>query len=103
MTDGQNRAGQAFSCPGTPASYPTAPTPLQPWPERPSPLRQRLTDYTRAYRVAQRMFERSGRPVAILEQDCSIQSHCVVWGDEVFCLELEGQGPKPYRLVTTVF
>lgn len=74
-----------------------------PWPEHPSPLRQRLTDYTRAYRLAQRLFERHGRPVAIIAQDCPIQAHCVLWGEDVFCLKLEGTRPRPYRLVSTIF
>ena len=73
------------------------------WPDRPAPLRQRLTDYIRAYRVAQRLIECYGKPVAIIEQDCLIQSHCVLWGDDIFHLELQGRRPKPYRLVPTVF
>ena len=74
-----------------------------PWPEHPSPLRRRLSDYTRACRLAQRLFERHGRPVAIIAQDCPIQAHCVLWGEDVFCLKLEGQEPRPYRLVSTIF
>lgn len=74
-----------------------------PWPENPSPKRLVLTNYTRAYRVAQRLFERHGLPVAIIEQRCPIQGHCVISGKEIFKLKLQGDGPRRYRLVTTVF
>lgn len=76
---------------------------LSPWPENPSPKRLMLTNYARAYRVAQRLFERHGVPVAIIEQQCAIQSHCVVAGADIFKLKLKGEEAKPYRLVTTVF
>ena len=73
------------------------------WPERPSPLRRRLTDFSRAYRVAQRLFEQYGEPVAILEQASPIQAHCVVWGPEIYALKLHHSGPDAYTLITTVF
>ena len=81
----------------------TEPASCSMWPERPSPLRRKLTDFNRAYRVAQRLFERYGEPVAILEQPSPIRSHCVVWGPEIYGLKLRHPGPDAYKLVTTVF
>lgn len=74
-----------------------------PWPENPSPLRLRLTDFTRAHRVAQRMFEHYGEPVVILQQGSAIQSHCLVWGQNIYKLKLHTNEASPCKLVTAVF
>ena len=85
-------SGPATSCQGA-----------APWPEFPSQRRTELTNFARAYRVAQRIHEVRGIPVAVLQQQCFFQSHCIVWGNDIFRLQHEGNDPVPYKVVTVLF
>jgi len=64
-----------------------------------SSKRQRLTNYERASRLAQRIFETQQRPVIILYIGSAVQQYRLVVGDEIQKINLENEGLDSTSLV----